>query len=126
MRAFTGIDAIFDDAGKSNHLDRLTLEQQFDRLIAANGRALTRLAASYTNTLSDRDDLVQEIAMALWQALPGFRNECSERTFLFRIAHNRVITHLSRSRTRPVTGEEIEAYDPAPGPEARLVREQQS
>jgi RNA polymerase sigma-70 factor (ECF subfamily) len=107
-------------------LDRLTLEPQFDRLIAANGPALTRLAASYTNTVSDRDDLVQEIAMALWQALPGFRNECSERTFLFRIAHNRAITYLSRSRSRHVRGEEIEAYDPALGPEARLVREQQA
>lgn len=126
MRAFTEIDATFDNAGKAKSLDRLTLEQQFDRLIAANGPALTRLAASYTNTLSDRDDLVQEIAMALWQALPGFRNECSERTFLFRIAHNRAITHLSRSRSRPVTGEEIEIYDPSPGPEARLVREQQA
>jgi RNA polymerase sigma-70 factor (ECF subfamily) len=126
MRAFTGIDDVFDDARASKRLDRLTLERQFDQLIVANGPALTRLAASYTKTLSDRDDLVQEIAMALRKALPGFRNECSERTFLFRIAHNRAITHLSRSRSQPVTGEEIEVYDPAPGPEARLLREQQA
>jgi RNA polymerase sigma-70 factor (ECF subfamily) len=86
---------------------------------------LTRLAASYTNTLSDRNDLVQEIALALWQALPGFRSECSERTFLFRIAHNRAIAHLSRSRSQPATGMEVEVHDPAPDPEAGLEREQQ-
>jgi RNA polymerase sigma factor (sigma-70 family) len=125
MKAFTGIDAVILDAGSSKHLDRLTLEAHFDHLIAANGPALTRLAASYTNTLSDRDDLVQEIAMALWQALPGFRSECSERTFLFRIAHNRAIAQLSRSRSQPVTGEDVEVHDPAPDPEAGLAQEQQ-
>src|SRR5260370_36043942 len=105
MKSFTETDAVFIDAGASKLLDRTTLEHHFDRLVAANGLALTRLAASYTNTPSDRDDLLQEIAMALWQALPGFRGECSERTFLFRIAHNRAIAHLARSRSRPVAGE---------------------
>lgn len=125
MKSFTGIDAVFLEAGSSKRLDRLTLESHFDRLIAANGPALTRLAASYTNTVSDRDDLVQEIAMALWQALPGFRHECSERTFLFRIAHNRAIAHLSRSRSQPATGGDVEVHDPALDPEAGLAREQQ-
>ena len=57
-----------------------------------------RLAASYTEHSSDRDDLFQDIAIALWKALPGFRGECSERTFLFRVAHNRAIDYLRRHR----------------------------
>src|SRR5271170_5136471 len=73
-------------------------EQQLNRLLTANGPALLRLAASYTNTASDRDDLVQDIAIALWKALPKFRGECSERTFLFRVAHNRAIDYLRRHR----------------------------
>jgi len=104
-------------------LDRAGLEQQFDRLLAANGAALARLAASYTNTASDRDDLLQEIAIALWQALRRFRGECSERTFLFRIAHNRAVAHLARSRSH-AAAEEIEIADPAPDPETGLAREQ--
>ena len=124
MKSFTGTDAVFIDAEASQPLDRTTLEQHFDRLVAANGPALTRLAASYTDTPSDRDDLLQEIAMALWQALPRFRGECSERTFLFRIAHNRAIAHMARSRSQPVAGEEVEVHDPAPDPEAGLVRAQ--
>jgi RNA polymerase sigma-70 factor (ECF subfamily) len=124
MKSFTGTNAVFIDAEASKPLDRTTLEHHFDRLIAANGPALTRLAASYTNTSSDRDDLIQEIAMALWQALPGFRGECSERTFLFRIAHNRAIAHLARSRAQPISGEEAGVHDPAPDPEAGLAREQ--
>src|SRR5258707_11770601 len=100
MKSFTGTDAVFIDAEASKPLDRTTLERHFDRLLAANGPALTRLAASYTNTPSDRDDLVQEIALAIWRALPRFRGECSERTFLFRIAHNRGIACLARVRSQ--------------------------
>jgi len=125
MRSFTGTDAVFVDAEVSESLDRATLERHFDQLVAANGPALSRIAASYTNTPSDRADLLQEIAMALWQALPRFRGECSERTFLFRIAHNRAIAYLARSRSQPSSGEEVEVHDPAPNPEAALAREDQ-
>jgi RNA polymerase sigma-70 factor, ECF subfamily len=103
------------------------IEQRFDRLLRENGPALARLAASYTAGRSDRDDLLQDIAMALWQALPRFRGECSERTFLFRIAHNRAIAHLSRARPAAPLGEqEREVCDPRPNPEAGLSREQQA
>ena len=108
-------------------LDRATLEQHFERILAANGPALSRLAASYTNTLADRDDLLQEIAFALWQALPRFRGDCSERTFAFRIAHNRAITHLSRSKAHPsesVADDEMDLADPAPGPDLHLAQRQ--
>ena len=116
MTSCTAIEAAVEDAGQS-----------FDRLIAANGPALSRLAASYTNTRSDRDDLLQEIAIAVWQALRRFRGECSERTFLFRIAHNRGIAWLARSRSPLLeAGEEFDARDPAPDPEAGLAKEQTS
>jgi len=125
MKSFTEADAAWRDMQRLATLDRATQEQQFDRLLAANGPALARLAASYTNTRGDRDDLLQEIALAVWQALRGFRGECSERTFMFRVAHNRAIAYLARSRARfPAGGSEIDLPDPAPDPESGLAREQ--
>ena len=124
MKSFSGTDAVLLDAGPANALERAILERQFDRLLAANGPALSRLAASYTNTTSDRDDLLQDIAVALWQALRQFRGECSERTFLFRIAHNRAVAHLARHRAQPVAAEEIEIHDPLPDPEASLANDE--
>jgi RNA polymerase sigma factor (sigma-70 family) len=110
MKSSTGTDAIPYEIVPTDTLDR-----DFDRLLAANGPALGRLAASYTNTLSDRDDLLQEIVLAVWQALRTFRGECSERTFLFRIAHNRAIAYLSRTRSQvSETVDELEVHDPAP------------
>jgi RNA polymerase sigma-70 factor, ECF subfamily len=106
---------------------QVAFEERFRTLLDRHRPALARLAASYTRTASDRDDLLQEIAMALWRALPTFRGECSERTFLFRIAHNRCLGHLSRRGTATtVDPESLEVEDPSPSAEARLSREQQS
>jgi len=100
--------------------------QQLNRLLTANGPALLRLAASYTNTTSDRDDLVQDIAIALWKALPKFRGECSERTFLFRVAHNRAIDYLRQHRAITASiDEDSSLRDSRPNPEAGLAQEQQ-
>jgi RNA polymerase sigma-70 factor (ECF subfamily) len=95
-------------------------------LLTANHAPLTRLAASYARNRSDRDDLVQEIAIALWRALPSFRGESSERTFLFRIAHNRCITHLSKRReTVSLDDAGIDPVDPAASSEKIVAEEQQ-
>ena len=75
-----------------------TREQRFLALLNANLGALRRLSSSYAGTTGERDDLLQEIALALWQALPRFRGESSERTFLFRIAHNHCINHIVRRK----------------------------
>lgn len=73
-------------------------EQRYLTLLNANLGALGRLAGSYTRGDAEREDLLQEISLALWQALPRFRGESSERTFLFRIAHNHCINHIVRRR----------------------------
>jgi len=131
MKSFTATEA-HSRFGSTINLDReivdrKSLEEQFERIVVAHGAALSRLAASYTNTPSDRDDLVQETAFAIWQALPQFRGECSERTFVFRIAHNRAISYLIRNREhRADPLEEVELKDPAPGPESDLARRQRA
>ena len=129
MKSFTATDTVFGSTIDSNResVDRKILEEQFERILAAHGPGLSRLAASYTNTASDRDDLVQETAFAIWQALPQFRGECSERTFAFRIAHNRAITYLSRHREQHIDPlDEVELRDSAPGPESDFSRRQRA
>lgn len=101
-------------------------EHLFNALIEAHGPALSRLAGSYAREPGEREDLYQEIAIAVWRALPSFRGECSERTFLFRIAHNRGISHLTRRRL-PI-GDLEEKNEPphaGPNPEQVLSSEQQ-
>jgi len=69
---------------------------RFAHVLADHSRALERVAASYTRTASEREDLLQDIALSLWTALPTFRGECSEKTFALRIAHNRALAYLAK------------------------------
>ena len=62
--------------------------------------ALRRLVNSYETDSGRREDLFQEIALGVWQALPRFRGESSERTWLYRIAHNIAISTLESRRRR--------------------------
>jgi RNA polymerase sigma-70 factor (ECF subfamily) len=84
------------------------------------------LARSYTDNTSDRDDLFQDIALAIWKALPGFRNESSERTFVFRIALNRAITFLAQRRRVLPTSDEIEVLDSNRNPEKEFARDEEA
>jgi RNA polymerase sigma-70 factor (ECF subfamily) len=107
-------------------LSAAELEQWFHTLMAVHGPALGRLAWSYTRAPDEREDLVQEIALAIWSALPRFRGECSERTFVFRVAHNRAISHLARRRLPTIkTDDVLEIEDSTPDPERALSSEQQ-
>ncbi|MEM9073570.1 MAG: sigma-70 family RNA polymerase sigma factor [Myxococcota bacterium] len=67
--------------------------------------ALARVAASYAPPGSDRDDLRQDIALAILKALPRFRGESSLRTYIMRIAHNCGIRHSVRRRRRAEVAE---------------------
>jgi RNA polymerase sigma-70 factor (ECF subfamily) len=107
--------------------DTRTLEEQFDRLIAAHGPAISRVASIYEPVASRREELVQDIALALWQALPHFRGECSERTFVFRIAHNRGLSHVWKRKPVHESIEELPEHyhpvDPQPQPEEQTAQE---
>ncbi|HKV98691.1 MAG TPA: sigma-70 family RNA polymerase sigma factor [Vicinamibacterales bacterium] len=59
-----------------------------------------RLCAAYAQGAADREDLFQDIFLAVWRALPAFRHEASERTWLYRIAHNVALTSQARARRR--------------------------
>ena len=97
-----------------------------EAVLEAHGAALGRLAASYARAPGERDDLFQEIVVAIWKALPRFRGECSERTFVFRIAHNRGIAHLARRRM-PSAGspDDLDVPSPGPDPEQALAKAQE-
>jgi len=99
-------------------------DARFARILGSFGPSLDRLAAAYEAEPAERDDLLQDISFALWRALPSFRGECSERTFVYRIAHNRGLTHRARRRiraTEPLESAEV-VPDPRADPEQALVR----
>jgi len=94
----------------------------FVRIYDQYAPALARLAGAYAGARQDREDLVQEIATALWRALPGYRAEASERTWLYRIAHNVAISATVKQRKRETR--EVAPEPPLDVPSARASAEQ--
>ena len=87
------------------HVQEAARRDVFVRLLEQYEPALRRLAGAYAEQEADREDLFQEIAVGLWQAIPKFRGDASERTWLYRIAHNIAISSSALLRKRGRTEE---------------------
>ena len=119
----TGADALRIPLADS--VARKDLEARFEHLLTENRASLSRLAFSYTKTAADREDLLQDIALALWRALPNFRGECSDRTFVYRIAQNRALSALARRGAEGPAIDDMPA-DPTPLVETAIARQEES
>ncbi|PYQ46060.1 MAG: RNA polymerase subunit sigma-70 [Acidobacteria bacterium] len=75
-------------------------KQQFEDLMDAYAGPIRRLCGAYAGCAADREDLFQDIFLAVWRALPAFRGDSSARTWLYRIAHNVALTWQTRDRRR--------------------------
>lgn len=73
------------------------------------GPALWRLAGSFEFDHSRREDLLQDMMVAIWRALPGLKDSSRLKAYVFRIARNRAVSHVARQvrhpRSEPLTDE---------------------
>lgn len=98
----------------------------FDALLAAHAPRVERILCAYERRPSVRADLCQDVALALWQALPRFRGDADLKTFVARIAHNVGASHVRRDVREPDPAPvDVELPSPAPGVEDALQRVQQ-
>ncbi|WP_423599914.1 RNA polymerase sigma factor [Roseateles sp. MS654] len=62
------------------------------------GPDVARFIAGYERDEARRQELLQDVHVALWQSFTGFRGQCGLRTWVYRIAHNVGASHIERSR----------------------------
>jgi RNA polymerase sigma-70 factor, ECF subfamily len=87
-------------------------QELYDETVGAHGAALVRLARSYEADPDRRQDLLQEIHLALWRSFAGFDGRCALRTWAYRVAHNVATSHVMRDRRdRARTLVSLEALD---------------
>src|SRR6185295_1239934 len=75
------------------------------------GSALERLARAHEADPEKRRDLIQEIHFQLWRSFQRFDARCSQRTWVYRVAHYVAASHVLRERrvfSRLVSLEELE------------------
>ncbi len=75
-------------------------ETLYKEATAEFGPALARLANAYEANTDRRQDLLQDIHVALWRSFGTFNRQCSLRTWVYRIAHNTAATHILRDKRR--------------------------
>lgn len=101
----------------------------FERIVAEHGPLVSRIAMTYEADPGLREDLTQQIFLAVWQALPSYRADASLKTFIARIAQNRAISFVAKQVRQPPTAEipeKLEADDPNPEQSAMEASERRA
>lgn len=80
---------------------RGTVDQLFEQVTKSCTGLISRIALSYEADAALRRELIQDILLAIWLALPNYRGDASLKTFVASIAQKRCISHVSKQSKEP-------------------------
>lgn len=85
------------------------------------------MASSYEAHPDLQQELLQEMSLAVWQALSNFKGDSSLKTYVLRVAHNKAVTHVAYQVKQPKSESYCETDMPLPSPqttaEHRIVKQ---
>lgn len=90
-----------------------TREDTLRQWLAEHRGILVRISRAYADRPGDDEDLLQDILLALWRALPGFRGDSKVSTFIYQVALNAALSRQRARRRRPEPAPLDEAGEPA-------------
>ncbi|MEW9797806.1 RNA polymerase sigma factor [Alteromonas sp. CYL-A6] len=104
------------------------MTQDFDAVFSEYSGLLSRVASAYEANDALRQELLQDIAVAVWQGLARFNGNASLKTYILKIAHNRGVSHVATQvRHQQVTVNDAltaDAPDLSASPEQASVHSQ--
>ena len=101
-------------------------EQLFAEVSSTCTGLITRIALSYEADPALRRELVQDILLAIWMALPSYRGEASLKSFAAAIAQKRCITHVTKRAREPRQVElPVDLASTTPAPDEIALRKDQ-
>jgi RNA polymerase sigma-70 factor (ECF subfamily) len=87
---------------------------ELEQIVEVHAAMVRRIATVYERYPDRIDDLVQDVWIAVWQALPRLNNQATLKSYIARITQNICVTHVRRAlvrQTQPLSDTEP---DPAP------------
>jgi len=90
-------------------------QEQFDRWMAEYLPVLHHVARAFA-TGADRDDLLQEMMLSLWKAVPYYRGNSKPSTFIYKVSHNTALTWVRTEKRRRVSTADLEDFHALPAP----------
>jgi RNA polymerase sigma-70 factor (ECF subfamily) len=97
-----------------NHALPPNPDETIDHLVHRYYTEMRRLACYILGDSEDGDDATQEAFLAAYKALPDFRGESSQRTWLTTITVNTCRTHLRRRQVRARVQDALQRLHLAP------------
>lgn len=77
--------------------DKFCWQQKFTQWLTEYENLIRHMITGFEAKPALQDELFQEIALNIWRALPKFREDASVKTFVARIAHNVLATHVAKA-----------------------------
>lgn len=71
-------------------------QQNFEAIIAKYRLSLFKVAATFEANPDIRRDLLQDMFLAIWQALASFKEQSSVHTFIYKVAYNQALNHVTK------------------------------
>jgi RNA polymerase sigma-70 factor (ECF subfamily) len=108
---------------RSSMASNASKEQLFGEVSGTCTGLISRIALSYEADPALRRELIQDILLAIWVALPAYRGDSSLRTFVAAIAQKRSISHVAKRAREPRQVElPADLISAAPAPDEVAVR----
>ena len=81
-------------------------DEQFDKVVCDYSQMLFKVAYSYTKSITDSEDIVQEVFMKLYRARKVFENDEHIKNWLIRVTINQSINENKRKQKELLIGDE--------------------
>lgn len=82
----------------------MTLEEKltFEAIISKYRQSLIKIVATFEADSKLQQDLHQEILLAIWQALKNFKGQSSVHTYIYKVAYNKALNHVTKQSRTPL------------------------
>lgn len=92
---------------------------KLERIIQVHAGMVRRIASVYERHPDAVDDLIQDVWIAVWEALPRLNNPTDLKPYIARITQNICVSHVRRAVRRRTQGLSDDLSDPAPLPDLK-------
>jgi len=75
-------------------------ESATEELVDSYASQLRGYIRAIVKNTQDTEDILQDVFLHFLKGLPSFRGDCSIKSYLFRIAHNLSVNHVSSAASR--------------------------
>jgi RNA polymerase sigma factor (sigma-70 family) len=86
-------------------------EQQFADWMRDNSAVIYHAVNGFASG-DDRNDLLQEVLLALWKSIPAFRGQAKPTTYIYRVSHNAALLWVRTEKNYRRRVDQLEAFAP--------------